>query len=349
MRQDVACAWTAQAGPARRSRRGGANRCNRRRHQCDAQLAASHAETSTQADCAALTKGLQAGGEARSLVLAAVRGSVLQKAFEPQGCRLVQDALWMADRQTALALVEELHGSVRSAIQSPYANFVIQKVIEVMPTSHFRFILEELRGDAPATARHRYGCRILCRLLEYAPSEDGLMVLIDEILAEAGVLCFHFFGHHVLQHILEHGSEEQRHRVTMAICANMRRCAQDPHGSFLVEAAMRHCSFDDHRALARCLLGDDPERFLTLTSSRFGSHVVRAFLRLPCDASQQAYSLLREHAAQLASTKFGRHVLEDMHIDVAGLTPAVTTMAVPEVGLSNTGLNFDEHPHGILA
>jgi pumilio RNA-binding family len=224
----------------------------------------------------------------------------------------VQDALSVADKQTAVELVQELHGYVRVAVESPYANYVVQKVIEVMPRAHTRFILEELRHAAAATARHRYGCRILCRLLEYAISEEGLAVLVDEVLAEAGALCFHFFGHHVLQHVLEHGSEEQRHRVAMAICPNMARCAQDSHGSFIVEAALRYCSSYDQFELARCLVGNDPAWFVSLANTRFGSHVVRAVLQLPGGASQQAKVLLQEHAAQLAGTKFGRHVLEAM-------------------------------------
>jgi pumilio RNA-binding family len=236
---------------------------------------------------------------------------VLHLSFEPHGTRLVQEAFGVADRQTAAELVQELHGFVRRAIDSPHANYVLQKVIEVMPRVHIRFILDELRGVADATARHRYGCRILCRLLEYAGSDEGVAALLDEVVEEAGALVFHFFGHHVLQHIFEHGTDWQKHRVAMAICDNMENCAQDPHGSFIVEAAVRYCSDDDQFELATCVLGSDPTRLVSLASSRFGSHVVRAVLRMPGATAERATRMLLEHATMLEKTKFGRHVLEE--------------------------------------
>jgi len=187
------------------------------------------------------------------------------------------------------------------------------KIIEVLPPAGSRFILEEIQGQAATVARHRYGCRILCRLLEYAVQEPLLPPLIDEVLEEAGALSCHYYGHHVLEHTLEHGSTNQKHFIIWTICANMGKCVQDPHGSFLIEAAMRNCPPDCQSWIEQCLFRED---FLELACSRFGSHVVRAFLQLPGDASQQAFSFLWNHSAHLKTSKFGRHVLEDMGITV---------------------------------
>jgi pumilio RNA-binding family len=200
---------------------------------------------------------------------------------------------------------------------------VLQKIIEVLPLASFRFILEEIQGQAATIARHRFGCRILCRLLEYAVQEPLLVPLLDEVLAEAGALSCHYYGHHVLEHMLEHGYgfEKHKNQIVWTIRGNMGKCAQDAHGSFLIEAAMReamrNCSRDRQSYLEQGLCGED---LLSLACSRFGSHVVRAFLQLPGDASQQAFFFLRTHSAHLMTSKFGRHVLEDMGIDIAEST-----------------------------
>ena len=51
-------------------------------------------------------------------------------------------------------------------------------------------------------ARHKYGCRVLQRLLEHA-RHDQLNGLVDALLAKAIPLSRHYFATYVMQHILE--------------------------------------------------------------------------------------------------------------------------------------------------
>merc|ERR1711977_211075 len=114
-------------------------------------------------------------------------------------------------------IVAELYGHVRLAISSPHANFVIQRVIEVLPINSASFVAEELATFAAEVARHRFGCRVLSRLVEHhlcgngtAPSTN---VLIDEVLRETDQLIHHNFARHVLELILEHGTKVQKHKI----------------------------------------------------------------------------------------------------------------------------------------
>merc|ERR1712151_1490082 len=110
---------------------------------------------------------LKVGGDARTMAVDDVRGRVVKLAFDALGCRVVQLALEVVDRLTASGLAMELRGQVRQAIGSAHANYVVQKVVETQPTS-------------VAVTRHRYGCRILCRLLEHSASDPGTVALVDE-------------------------------------------------------------------------------------------------------------------------------------------------------------------------
>ena len=71
--------------------------------------------------------------------------------------------------------MNELRGHVLQMMESPHANFVLQKVIEVLPANATCFVTEELATRAAEAARHRFGCRILCRLIEHhtASSSTG--------------------------------------------------------------------------------------------------------------------------------------------------------------------------------
>jgi len=226
----------------------------------------------------------------------------------------VQLALQVADRKSSAELAEELRGHVGEAIRSPHANYVIQKVIEVLPMAQANFIAEELCGIGVEVARHRYGCRILCRLLEHCATDTGPIKLIDEVLAGVGGLCRHSFGHYVIQSILEHGTPEQRHTIAAALRSEFARSVQNRNACYVIENALSYCSTEDRQALIEGLLSGSSGRLAALAQHQFGSHVVRALLRMPGEGSQLAMGQLRVAAAQLHGTKYGRRLLEDFGI-----------------------------------
>merc|ERR1712232_505280 len=137
---------------------------------------------------ATLLSKLQAGGSERAEALFELRGSVRRLAFDVDGCRVVQLALDVSSQQEASELAAALHGYVRRAITSPHGNYVIQKIIETMPMPMFAFIISELHGHVAEVARHRFGCRIICRLLEHSCSDPKMISVTDEILKDAGEL-----------------------------------------------------------------------------------------------------------------------------------------------------------------
>ena len=67
-------------------------------------------------------------------------------AWSRDGCCVAQDAL-ESTRAEQLALSGQLLGHVRSAIQSPCANYVLQKCVEVLPPAHRQFVVDELQRD----------------------------------------------------------------------------------------------------------------------------------------------------------------------------------------------------------
>jgi len=280
---------------------------------------------SEAAFCAQVTQALEEGGDARARALAALKGSVRGLSFTAPGCRVVQLALQAAAGSAAAELVAELHGHVREAITSPHANFVIQKVIEVMTAAQAGFIADELRGMAPMVARHSYGCRILCRLFEQCLTAPGPTALAAEILAEAARLSWHSYGHHVVETILEHGGAEQRRQICAALrggdgSAEMEsgggklvRSARNRSASHVVEKALTFCCAEDRAALVEELLGS-PDAVVALAQSHFGIHVATALLQLPGELPRTAKAYIAQNPAAFQGTKHGRRLLEELGV-----------------------------------
>lgn len=249
----------------------------------------------------------RAGGEAQRSAVAYIRRCAFTNKATSRAAQL---ALEEAQGCCAAALASSLHGHVRAAMRSMYANYVLQKIVEVMPSSCTSFIPQELLGAGKEVSRHRFGCRILCRLLEHGSLHDRYTAaLLEEVLGDAKPLVRHEFGNYVVRHGLEFGLPEHRRMIAHAVCADVLGNARHEYGSRVVEAALQFCQAEDQQAIVTELLWD-PGELLLLATALSGRHVVKALLRLPGEHKQQAAACLRPFSAQLRASKFGAPVLK---------------------------------------
>eukprot|EP00930_Biecheleria_cincta_P079106 TRINITY_DN6680_c0_g1_i2.p1 TRINITY_DN6680_c0_g1~~TRINITY_DN6680_c0_g1_i2.p1 ORF type:complete len:444 (-),score=59.91 TRINITY_DN6680_c0_g1_i2:458-1789(-) len=209
--------------------------------------------------------------------LEALHGQVWSVSQDPLGCRLVQLALERIDHQEAAELVRELHGHVQEAATSPHANYVLQMVVSRLTFDAAKFVAEELVGSCGRLARHRFGCRILCRLVEFFGSQSLVQQLINELLCEADDLCCHSFAHHVVQSVIENGDDLFRRRVAAALLTDPLGYAQHKNASYLVERALSHCCQEDRQALLAHL--SRPDTIAHLAETQYGRYVAKALLQ----------------------------------------------------------------------
>jgi len=255
-----------------------------------------------------LLKELRSGSLPRSqLAIASFARMIFQDYCST---RAAQRALETASATEQVALASGLHGRVRSAMQDKNANYAITKAVEVMPGDRIGFIAEELLGYGRDLATHRFGCRVICRILEHlSPRDTNSLSLLEEVLVDAEHLCSQAFGSIVMRHFLEHGPQF-RSRVAAALCQNTVSCALARKGSLVVEAAIRYCSPADAGLLAEQLLGDSDDVW-TLATGQFGRHVLCFLLTLEGDKSeirQSTLDALLPMAKELSTSKYGKLV-----------------------------------------
>jgi len=223
--------------------------------------------------------------------------------------RAAQLVLQEVSAKECVALASSMRGRVRAGMGSMFANYVLQKVIELTPVSASSFVAEELAGMGAETARHRYGCRILCRLLEFGSvDEPSAVMLFEEVLTDIDEILRHSFGGYVAQHFLEFGSDEQKRRVGQAVRRNLLSNAAHKRGSRIVEAALQQCAEEDRKGIAEELLASR-ENVLFLAEDQFGCHVVKALLRTSDENRRQIIEMLRPEREQMRSSKYGKYVL----------------------------------------
>lgn len=217
---------------------------------------------------------------------------------DSEGCREVQLALENAsgDDERRL-LVGDLRGHVWEALRCPHANYVLQKSIAMLPASDLQFIIDEImEGKVVQAARHKYGCRIIQRVLGNCPQEqtaDLISTLFDGFLSVAR----HAYGTHVMQQLLRVCTGAQRARLADLILLHIVELSLSPYGCWIAIGAFENDNLVDHKILAERLLSNT-EQLQALAKKRHGQPMFDCMMRvLDKPESAKAHSIFLANAS----------------------------------------------------
>jgi hypothetical protein len=235
---------------------------------------------------------------------------VRQLTFSDQATsRAVQVALQETHGNARSILASCLRGSIREAMRSMHGNYVVQEIVKMLPSASTAWIPQELMGAGSEAARHRFGCRIVCRLLEhYSPSDEYAVALLTEVFADAPALVRHAYGTYVVRHGLEFGLLGHRQQIVYALWSDLFGNAKHQYGSRVVEAALTFCADADRDAIAN-ELASNLGNLIVLAKSVSGRHVVKALLRMP-HWSRDIALHLQPSIAEIRESKYGKSVAD---------------------------------------
>mmetsp|Transcript_64497 Transcript_64497/g.154013 ORF Transcript_64497/g.154013 Transcript_64497/m.154013 type:complete len:611 (+) Transcript_64497:112-1944(+) len=243
--------------------------------------------------------------------------ALVQKAIEVAASRFVQ-AQESGDVEAynqawydIEALIYDLHGHVHTAIEHPHANYVIQQVVELLPSELSYFVAEELADAGYWATRHRFGCRVVLRLVRLTHSAgwsgDAARSLLAEVLPYAADLVYDQYGNYVVQELFVGGTPEQKHEAAVSLLSTLMHAATHQHGSRVVESALGCCSEEDSDSIAGALL-KSKESVRTLVNSEYGCFVLKALLK-SVRHSELALSRLQHMVPELQKTWYARRLV----------------------------------------
>lgn len=239
-----------------------------------------------------------------------VFGQVWSMSRDPSGCRVVQHALEEArNDEVRESLVAELRGHVWDALRCPHANFVVQKAVVSTRPEASQFIIEELmmKGAAQA-ARHKYGCRIIQRILEHC-KQDQTEDLVDALLAEGVSLSRHVYANFVMQLVLDRGTAGHRRCLAQLLERHACEVGADTYASAVMAKALACAPPEDQLSLARALVRE-PGLVVAMARNRYGYSAVKTILQLPpCHEREMARLQLLAQKESLRTSRYGRLVV----------------------------------------
>jgi len=263
-------------------------------------------------------------GEAASGAAEAGRGAALSSA---EGSRAFQAAMREArSNEERAALAGELRGLVWQAIRCPNANHALQKCIEVLPAQATNFIFDELAagpdgcgGGIGLAARHRYGCRVLERLVEQGHS-DWYGALLDALVADSAELSVHAWGSYVIQSTLEHAPRKWRRKLHRMIERNIGLADTKPYARAVISKAIENAEDGELASLAQAI-SSRPGLLSRMACTRHGYPGVLHLLRALAGAEvHEIRRQLTEEMDTFRRTRYGRIVVAVLK-DIADAAP----------------------------
>jgi hypothetical protein len=244
-----------------------------------------------------------------------LQGMVVSLALDGRGCRLLQDAMESCDSFDRRELLMEFKGHVRRALESPHANHVLQRAVELMAPTATRFLLDELMRtwDLASVVQHKFGCRLLERVFEHftasaEASQDLTFYLSSGLFGDVAAHCFHIFGSHVMQNVLEYGTAEQQCVVWQALRGDLRRAAMDEYAVGVLDKALTFLPRAEQQCLATSLL--EQQVFHSMALSWRGQSAAERLLRIAeGPLLTTALAQLEAHHSALRRSKSGRAIL----------------------------------------
>lgn len=246
----------------------------------------------------------------------AIQGQALLMAMEATGSFELQKILEASDNSVRNTIASQFRGHVCECVESPHANHVLQRLIELMPPSSVSFVLDEIaeKWKPSYVARHKFGCRVLERIIEHFPACPGtglaLSRFLDGLLQNALSHFFHSFSTFVVQHILEHGSIEQQKAVVDCLKQDLWKVGLDVHASGVLNKALSYAAPDEQHALVSAILENDG----LLARMAIGKKPAASKMLRVADHHQlqEAQRQLSGDAEKLSRCKGGRSLLNKL-------------------------------------
>lgn len=243
-----------------------------------------------------------------------INGRVWALSQDEAGCRLVQSALEESTDCERGAIARELMGKVWNAIHCANANHVLQKCIMTMRPADAQFIIDELmlvNGRPCQAAQHKYGCRILQRLLEHCRS-DQVRPLVECLLRDSVPLSRHQYASYVMLQVLEHGSDEQQRLIKMSLAAKPPAVGCDAACAVICKAL--ECGSKEESVILAKSIIRSKGLIVRMARTRRGHFVIKAIMQLlresqdVCELETVVNDILAmsEH---LSDSRYGRAII----------------------------------------
>ncbi|XP_022768690.1 putative pumilio homolog 8, chloroplastic [Durio zibethinus] len=244
------------------------------------------------------------------LSLSDLRGRFVSLAKDQYSCRFLQRVIGGASKEEIDMIFMEIIHHVGELMLDPFANYVVQKVVDVCSEEQRSQILLMVVKDGFQLVNiclNVHGTRAVQKLLEKLTTQQQISLVMSALSPGAVALTKDMNGHHVIQYCLKNFSYEDNKYLLNEVADNCYQIATDKSGCFALQQSVDHSKGEARALLVREIMANA----LHLAEDQYGNYVVQHILGLK--EPQITESLLRQlegNFASLSWNRYGSNVVE---------------------------------------
>lgn len=246
---------------------------------------------------------------------------VLELSLDKYGCRVVQVAIQHSSSEVLWMLVSELGESgIMKCLDDQNGNHVLQKCIqkaEIAEPYVLEFIIKGFKSDFSYYSRHKYGCRVIQRLLDVCKKQNNKKLnasIMTQLLSnnEIELLSTNEYGNYVVQWILKDGDDRDKKSVIKRVRTKILSLTKNKFGSHVVEKCFQHSKKDDRQLFFDEVLTCGDKKSLPLiemAKNEFGNYVLQKMLEVATKVQLQKLNfVISSQGIKLEELEFGKYV-----------------------------------------
>ncbi|XVE55809.1 hypothetical protein DITRI_Ditri03aG0186900 [Diplodiscus trichospermus] len=244
------------------------------------------------------------------LSLRDLSGRIVALAKDQYGCRFLQRAVDEASEEEIDMIFMEVIDHIGELMVDPFANYVVQKVLDVCSEEHKTQIVLMVVKDGFRLVNiclNVHGSRAVQKLLDKLTTQQQISLVMSALSPGSVALTKDINGHRVIQYCLKNFSDEDNKYLLNEVVDNCYQIATDKSGCCALQQCVDHSKGEARNHLVREIVANA----LHLAEDQYGNYVLQHLLGLK--EQQITESLLRRLAgnyASLSCNRYGSNVVE---------------------------------------
>jgi len=189
----------------------------------------------------------------------------------------------------------------------PFANFVIQRIIESLPKDLNDLICKQVKNQILTLSNHPYGCRVMQRIVTYCNHPARLQAFQD-MMPDMVELLSNSYGCYVVQTIIENvPSEKMRPLRDEFLIPRFYELAIDPTGTHVVQHSCRYFTDEDKEEM----INQAMDVLLDLCRDNYGNYVVQKIIHYGNpETRSRVIQKIVPHVVELSCHKVASNIIE---------------------------------------
>eukprot|EP01023_Acetabularia_acetabulum_P019768 TRINITY_DN20121_c0_g1_i2.p1 TRINITY_DN20121_c0_g1~~TRINITY_DN20121_c0_g1_i2.p1 ORF type:complete len:681 (-),score=141.98 TRINITY_DN20121_c0_g1_i2:1301-3343(-) len=249
------------------------------------------------------------------LRMATRNGDLVEAALNTHGTRAVQKLLEIVKTQEQVEMViATFEPKIMDLIMDLNGNHVIQKFLQKLGSKKSKFVYEACYKRTKEVAKHRHGCCVLQRCIDFATVEQK-HELVEKISAHSYELSQDQYGNYVVQYVLDIGDPEATMTVMKQLEGDYVNLSKQKFSSNVVEKCLKMHQVGIEALRERIIKELSESDILSqLLQDSYGNYVVQSALAYSTGELHECLvEAIKPHLAALKNTPQGKRIMQKIN------------------------------------